>query len=555
MFIDTRRLNDGSAIQAEVCIIGGGVAGITLALEFEKHRIETCLLESGGFNPDKATQDLNRGENVGLPYLFADGCRSRFFGGSSNCWGGWCRPMDEHDFVRREWIPNSGWPFGKSELQPYYERTHSILKIGPNRFDTNFWIDSIGNPQVHRIPLNPARVVDGVSQFSPPARFGRLYREELARSKHVRVYLYANVVDIEPDLDQAVRLVKVKTLTGRTADISAKVFVLATGGIENARLLLASNKVRPKGLGNDNELVGRYFMDHPRMFSGKIHFRKGWSGNMLYDIPFNYHNKAVAAHGTCVGAQFMLAPELQAKERLLNACVCFSSLFLGQDTEARDALFRIYRRLEQNGQFEQSLSGDILTASAHPLHVAQFVFTRYLRLTHARALRSLIKHTRFEAIVEPLPDPVSRVTLSHQRDRLGVNRVKVDWRLGTQVKRTFDRTLDIIGKELTSAGVADVILDPPIEGGEWPNTFEKEGSWHHMGTTRMHDSSKFGVVDRNCRVHGMSNLYVAGSSVFPTAGGNFPTITIVALALRLSDHIAMEMRRQLMTSSVSSSAR
>ncbi|MGH8553434.1 MAG: hypothetical protein ACRERS_09070, partial [Methylococcales bacterium] len=311
MFIDTRRLDEGSAIEAEVCVIGGGVAGITLVREFERRGIGTCLIESGGFKPDRATRDLYRGESVGLPYRFADGCRSRFLGGSSNCWGGWCRPMEEQDFVRREWVPNSGWPFAKSELQPYYERALGILRIGPNRFDTDFWVDAIGNSEVRRIPFVTGRVDDGISQFSPPARFGRLYREELAKSKHVTVYLYANTVDIETDGAQTVCRLKVKTLTGRTASVAARIFVLATGGIENARLLLTSNKARPEGLGNHNDVVGRFFMDHPRLYSGKIQFRKPWSRNMLYDVKYHYQNKAVAAHGTCVAAQFVLTPEVQ----------------------------------------------------------------------------------------------------------------------------------------------------------------------------------------------------------------------------------------------------
>jgi choline dehydrogenase-like flavoprotein len=537
MFVDTRQLEEGSVIRSEVCIIGGGIAGISLALEFEKHGIETCLLESGGFKSDEATRDLYRGESVGIPYRFADGCRGRFLGGSSNCWGGWCQPLQEHDFERREWVPNSGWPFGKSELEPYYERSHSLLKLGPNRYDVDFWVDAIGKPQIHPIALNAARVVTGISQFSPPARFGRLYRDELANSKSTRVYLYANAVDIEVDADRAIRSVQVKTLTGRAVVAAAKIFVLATGGIENARLLLASNKVRPNGLGNDNDLVGRFFMDHPRIFTGKIHFRKGWSGHMLYDVLFNYLNKAIAAHGACVAAQFALSPQLQANERLLNARICFSSLFFGQDTEAREALGRIKHRFARDAEFDQSLAHDIFAVSARPTLLAQLILARVLRRPQ------LIKHSRFQAIVEPLPDPASRVTLSSECDRLGVNRVRVDWRLGAQVKHTFDRTLAIIAEELTSAGVADVVLDPPIEGGDWPSSFEKEGSWHHMGTTRMDDSPKLGVVDRKCRVHGTSNLYVAGSSVFPTAGGDFPTITIVALALRLSDHIAGEMRQ------------
>lgn len=537
MFVDARRLDDASRIEAEVCVIGGGVGGITLALELEKHGVGTCLIESGGFAADEATRDLYRGESIGLPYLFADGCRSRFLGGSGNCWGGWCRPLGEEDFVRRDWVPYSGWPFAKSELQPYYERSHRILKLGPNRYDTAFWVDAIGRPDIRRHPFTSGRVVDAISQFSPPVRFGKLYREALARSKHVTVYLHANAVDIETDGAQAVRRVKVRTLTGRTADVSAKVFVLAVGGIENARLLLASNKDWPAGLGNHNDLVGRFFMDHPRLMSGKARFREAWAHNLLYDIKYHYRNSTVAAHGTCVAAQLGLSPEVQAEERLLKANVCFSSVFPGEDSEVANALIRLKRRLEGTKQADHPLIGEMLTLAAHPIDAAGFVAARYLHI------RSLVEHARFLVIAEPPPDPDSRVVLSQERDQLGVNRVRVDWRLGTLVKRTIDRTLAIVAEELTAAGVADVSLDPPIEGGDWPDTFNKEGCWHHMGTTRMHDSAKLGVVDRNCRVHGINNLYIAGSSVFPTAGGDFPTITIVALTLRLADHIAAAMGR------------
>lgn len=541
MFVDARRLDNASSIEAEICVIGGGVGGITLALEFEKRGVGVCLIESGGFTADEATLDLYRGESIGLPYLFADGCRSRFLGGSGNCWGGWCRPMGEEDFVRRDWVPYSGWPFAKSELERYYEGSQRVLKLGPNRFDTAFWVDAINHPDVRRHPFTSSDIVDAISQFSPPVRFGKLYREELARSKHVTIYLYANVVDIETDGAQTVRRVKVKTLTGRTADVSAKVFVLATGGIENARLLLASNKDWPNGLGNHNDLVGRFFMDHPRLMSGKIHFRGPWSRNMLYDLKYHYRNDTVAAHGTCVAARFGLSPELQAKEGLLKANVCFSSVFPGEDSDVATALIRLKRRLEGTKQLDHSLIGEMLTLAAHPIDAAGFVVARYLHL------RSLVKHARFLVITEPLPDPDSRVVLSRERDQLGINRVSVDWRLGTPVKRTIDRTLAIVAEELTNAGVADVSLDPPIEGGDWPDTFHKEGCWHHMGTTRMHDSPKLGVVDRNCRVHGTNNLYIAGSSVFPTAGTDFPTITIVALTLRLADHIAGVMGRRFNT--------
>lgn len=533
MFIDTRRVDEGTVVETTVCIIGGGVAGITLAREMEKKGIDTCLLESGGFDPDDDTRDLYRGEDVGLPYSFADGCRGRFLGGSSNCWGGWCRPLDPWDFEKRDWVAHSGWPFDLSELTPFYERTHALLKLGPNNFDPAFWEASIGRRDVRRFPLVTGKIRDTISQFSPPARFGKLYRDELRRARHVRIFLYANAVNIATDRSaRTVSRIDVATLTGRKIAVSARLFVLATGGIENPRLLLASNKVQKEGLGNGNDLVGRFFMDHPRLQSGSIRFAKSWARNKLYDIKYHYMNSAVAAHGTHIASQLALVPEVLKEERLLNARVWFSSIFPGEGSEGAQALFRCKQALLQKEQAGWSLSRDLATMASHPLDTVGYGFTRLFQP------RALIQGVRFQIIVEPEPDPDSRVTLSPTRkDQLGMNRVRVDWRLGTRVKRTFDKTLEILAHEMRQSGVAEVKLDPPIEGGVWPDTLEKEGTWHHMGTTRMHDSPEQGVVDRNCKVHGMSNLFIAGSSVFPTAGANFPTITIAALTLRLSEHI------------------
>jgi choline dehydrogenase-like flavoprotein len=531
MYFDTRQLENGTALQTSVCVIGGGAAGITLALEFERRGIDCVLLESGGFKPDAETRDLYRGENVGIPYTFADGVRGRFLGGSTNCWGGWCRPLQEHDLEKRQWVRDSGWPFNRDELTPYYKRAHPILNLGPNNYDAQYWVSAINRPDVRRIPLTSSRVIDRISQFSVPMRMGKLYRDDLRRAKYVCVYLHANVVDIDTDTDaKTVQRVQVRTLNGRSVNVQARLVVLATGGIENARLLLAANKRQPDGLGNTYGLVGRYFMEHPRLILGDVRYRKGWERNKLYDIKFQYVNRAVSANGTFVGAQLTISPETQKQEGLLNGQIWFYSIFPGEYTPSAEAVIRMKHRLLSKADPEHTFLGDLVTIGRRPIDSTNFIVARLLQP------RALIKRVQFQMICEPTPNRDSRITLSDARDQLGMPRVRVEWRLDDQVKHTFDRSLQIVGEELHNAGVADVEQHPPLKDRDWPSTIE--GTWHHMGTTRMHDSPRQGVVDRNCRVHGMSNLYVAGSSVFPTAGANFPTITIVALSLRLADHIA-----------------
>jgi len=545
MFIDTRELPDGSTIEKDVCIIGAGAAGISIALALGRRGIDVCVLESGGREPEGESLDLYRGENIGIPYTFADGSRSRYLGGSSNCWGGWCRPLDPWDFEPRKWVAHSGWPFGFPELAPYYEKAHPMLKLGPTNFELDDWVREVGRDDVRRFPLASDRIVDVLSQFSQPVRFGTHYYDELKASKHISVYLYANAVDLQTDQDaRALQRVEIRTLTGRRAKAIARLFVLATGGIENPRLLLAANhKVTPNGLANGNDLVGRFFMDHPRLMTGGVKLAEGWTKNKLYDLKFHYLNPVVSAFGTCFSAQFALTPEVQTREELLNSRIWFASLLPGEGTLAVDALIRCKMRLTGQDQSGHKVSRDIFEILKNPIDCARFAATRVFHLG------SLISDIKYQAIVEPEPNPDSRILLSRERDALGIPRAKVVWRLTERVKRTFDRTFQVLTEELERHGIATVRRQERFEGSEWPVTLV--GTWHHMGTTRMHDSLRHGVVDRNCRVHGMSNFYIAGSSVFPTAGANYPTFTLVALALRLADHIELELKTPVAASTSS----
>lgn len=543
MFIDAREVEEGSLLRSTLCIVGAGVAGITLALEFERQGIDVLLLESGGYEPDDATRDLNRGENLGLNFAWSDGARSRYLGGSSNCWGGWCGPLREHEMARRAWVPESGWPFERRTLDPYYERAHRVLNLGPYDYDLQRWVSKIDRPDVRRIPLPTGRVHDILSQFSLPSRLGDHYRKDLAAARHAKVCLHANVVDIETDGDgRTVQRVQVQTLSGRRFSVAARQFVLACGGIENARLLLISNRVQRAGLGNAYDLVGRYFADHPRVHVGSVHFEPAWKKNKLYDIKFHFLNRAVSHGGTFVSSQFSLSPEVQEREGLLNAQLWFSSQFPGDGSDESEAVIRMKHRLDRKTQPEYTFLGDLALLARHPLNTAGFVLARLLQSER------LIRRVKMTVISEPAPNRDSRITLSpDQRDALGLPRVRMDWRIGDQVKRTIDRSLALFADELKAGGVGSIDLPPKIEGGQWPYTrgtpTDNLGTWHHMSTTKMNDSPREGVVDRNARIHGMTNLFVAGSSIFPTCGANFPTITLCALSLKLADHLTEQLRR------------
>jgi choline dehydrogenase-like flavoprotein len=146
-----------------------------------------------------------------------------------------------------------------------------------------------------------------------------------------------------------------------------------------------------------------------------------------------------------------------------------------------------------------------------------------------------LDHVRLSTRIDPVPNPDSRITLGSERDPLGLPRIEFHWQLSPLDKQSVRRTLEILGAELGSAGLGRLQITLDDDDTTWPK--DTRGGWHHMGTTRMNDDPKRGVVDRNCQVHGISNLFIAGSSVFPTAGSGTPTMLLVSLALRLADHI------------------
>ncbi|MDO4681850.1 MAG: GMC family oxidoreductase [Lautropia sp.] len=543
MLINTNEIASGSVIDTDICIIGGGAAGITMGLAFEKAGVDCVILESGGFSRDEATADLYRGSSVGIPYDFADGTRSRFLGGSSNCWGGFCRPWDQSAFDHRSWVNASGWPIGREELEPFYMRSHEILNVSAQEYRAEQWVGMGDEPaegvgkdypvKATRFPVDHEKVEEIISQFSPPLKLGEAYRQDLKDARHVSVYLKANVVDIQCNpWGGAVESVRVRTLKGVSATVRARTFILAAGGIENARLLLASNRQHSGGLGNRYDLVGRYFQDHPRFLNGEVEFTEPYQNNPLFDIKFHCIVDDLIIGDTKISGQLRLPYAVQKQHGLLDAQVWFRSLYAGEGTDVVRALYRMRQRVRGKWSPRIGLGSDLGIILSHPLDSASYV------VAHSTSSRRMVRSVTMEMIAEPEPDYNSRVMLGDDIDALGMRRAKIDWRLTQRVRDTVDTTFELIARELEDKNIARVKLGSRVNDTGWPS--DLEGTYHHMGTTRMHDSPRHGVVDRNCQVHGIANLYIAGSSVFPTSSSNHPTMTLVALALRLSDRLVAE---------------
>jgi choline dehydrogenase-like flavoprotein len=507
MFIDARTLTDRTAIEADVAVIGGGPAGITLARALDRSGVRICVVEAGGDTPDADVQALYEGENVGIDYPLA-ATRLRYFGGSSNHWGGYCRPLDPIDFEARDWVPYSGWPFGIEELEPYYTQACDIVEIAPGRFaDVDYWQAASGEAIP---PFATGRMRPRFVHFSPPTRFGQHYRAQLVQSDDIQVLLHANVVNIAArETGRAIGRLDIRTLNGRSHSVKARHYVVATGGLENARLLLLSNDVVSAGLGNQNDLVGRFFMEHPHL--------GGFAEIVLADIgrlPRIYRER-VRADGRAGNAAFNPAAAFMRERRLLNAT--FMVGVAGEYRTAGQAAADPQRHALHTGMLQAARP--FLTDSAGTQEAAPDLLGAWLGVGCA---------------CEQVPNPASRVSLSGDRDVLGLNRIRLDWRLTEQDRRSVVEHMRSLALEFGARGIGRMHLNIEDDG-RWPE--KVGGGSHHMGTTRMHDDPKQGVVDRNGLVHGIDNLFVAGSSVFPTSGAANPTLTIIALTMRLADHL------------------
>jgi len=535
VIIDSRTIPPNKIIDADVCIVGAGVAGISVAREFYGNDVKVCVLESGGMTPDRATQSLLWGENTGQPYYPLDTARVSAFGGSSNRWivrlgnklGVRLRPLDAIDFQEREWVPDSGWPFTKAHLDPYYERAQSICKIGPYTYDTDKWENP---PETPRLPFVNGRGETAMFQFGTRDVFIRDYREVIKRSENIVTYIHAHALRLETDeYAQTVTGVSVAGSPGTTFRITAKIFILALGAIDTPRLLLLSDAVQKTGLGNQHDLVGRYFMEHPHL----------WSGYFIPENPkildlVNLY-KIHEVHDTQVMGKLTLSEEVLRKEKLLNYVVSIHPVIMPGFHPVSG------RAASSKALSSGNMSGD-LYEHVHNVVTDMAGITRktYRKMTGSLCRKFNICNDtekmlifRLNHMTEQAPNRDSRVTLSDERDMFARNRVRLHWQLQPMDIRSIVRAQEIIDEELRRAGLGRLVIE--MEGEEPPPKIH--GGWHHMGTTRMHADPSKGVVDEHCKVHGVSNLYIAGPSVFPTGGYANPVLTIVALSARLADHV------------------
>ncbi|MGQ9370025.1 FAD-dependent oxidoreductase [Azospirillum sp. ST 5-10] len=511
-------LTDGlpETLDADLCIVGAGAAGMTLAMQLADAPVRVLLLESGGLDIDGQTQGLYRGANLGLPYYDLTACRLRYFGGTTNHWGGYCRPNDPIDHEGRPELGVPAWPLGLDAMMPYIERAADMLDLRPEGWDPAYQLRARGLPDGALMERHSERLLTKVFQISQKVRFRQLYREALERQTNLEVLLHANVTNVGLDADgRRVERLTVRTLDGATATVRARVVVLACHAIENARLLLDSDDVVPYGVGNRHDHVGRYFMEHAQVAAGVFIPAPG-------RFPAIYDAGYMASIN--VNANIGLS-EAAMRERGILQYYC--RFMPPEENEAvRAAMGRIKDAFWE--PFDPVFLEDLADVLGN-LPGAVDAVAGKIWPPEGDAPYYVLEHR-----IEQAPNPNSRVVLADRRDAVGSRPAHLDWQLNDLDYRTFREGAELVAAEMSALGLGRFQLEPIT-----PEMVERgvHGHFHHIGTTRMSERPEDGVVDGDLKVHGVDNLYVAGSSVFPTAGYSGPTMMLIALTMRLAEHL------------------
>ena len=544
--LDMAELVDGQVLDADLCIIGAGAAGIALALQFVNRGLEVLLVESGGRRREADIQDMYAGSVV-QPHLHAatDRFRCRQFGGSTTLWGGRCMPLDPIDFESRSYVPHSGWPLTLDELLPFYREANRVCDAGAFAYRIDEAFDRPMKPMIEGFSSSTFST-DRLERFSMPTNFAARYGAALQAAPNVRVLLHATATQFMFDASgKALNELKLRNLSGKSAMVRARAFVLATGGLEVTRLLLANRDAHADGIGNQHGVVGKYYMCH---IAGTL-------GRIKIDRPTSavWHDYDIAEDGTYCRRRFALLPDPQRRHKVGNfvarlhhphiadpqhRTATLSLVFLGSRLLPWEYRTRVASdhdtTLRQYGRHVANVALDPLSAARF---AARMLTGRFLAKRKIPSLVVASKANLFslDFIAEQVPNPESRVTLDRGTDSLGVPRLKVDWRYTRQDVETVKTAVALLAEDFRRSGVGTLTYDPDTVETEMIRYGAYGG--HHIGTARMGDDPRTSVVDRNCRVHGIENLFISSAATFPTSSQANPTLTIVALALRLAEHL------------------
>lgn len=521
MRIDLESVAPGQTFRSKLCIIGAGVAGLTLAAKLADSAVDVCLLEAGGLQYEDRCQQLYDAEMAGHRHSGTTLGRFRVFGGSSTRWGGQLLPYTDDVFHPPPELNLPDWPIDLSDIDPYYAEVGRLLGASQQPF-TDDLLRAFSQGQ----PFQSADVRLRYSKWAPFGKrnLARTLGKTCSDSSRVTVFLHANVKSIElAPGGTHIRSVIVQNPARQCSRFEASLFILSAGTIETCRLLLSSSEVAPEGVGNDRDQVGRYFHDHLSVEAAAL-------SDATRRRVLRYFTPRFTG-GTLHTPKLEASAQLRAKGKLLSVMAHFPI------EEPEDSGFRAVQqtlRQMQSGNFDKKFYKSVVALPTASVQIAKLVIDS--RFYKKRSVSEEAKVT-LHLDCEQRPQAESRIRLGQSRDSLGMRRALVDWRISEEERHTISAYAAVINRIFTDNNIGELTWHPEL--------FETDKTWlrfasdtfHMMGGTRMGTSPSTSVVDKNLKVHGIDNLYIASCSVFPTGGSSNPTFTMMALTLRLADKL------------------
>jgi choline dehydrogenase-like flavoprotein len=540
MIISASSYGDIPLPAGTVCIIGAGAAGIALACELDGCSFPVLLLDAGGLRPDSGLGDFYRGA-ADDPHLDPAQYRSMGFGGTTATWGGRCVPLDPIDFERRDYVPNSGWPIGYGELARFYPRALEYCDAGKFDFTATGSIRE-ARPSISAFDGRGVILHDCIERYSPPTHFGRCFRTKIESSTNVMAVLNARCVKLNKRAGQNhIESVVIVDRAGKRRNIHAEWFVLATGGIETTRLLLASDTEGP-GFGNHHDKLGRYYACHFENLFGKL-------VSQVAVVKYGFER---TYDGVYCRRKLLFTPRAQHQHRLLNSMFRLHHSSYADATHGHAAMSIIY--LAKSGLLGAipteyaAFNATVGPSQAHLKNVLAGVpqLLSYARdyLFRTKLAKRKLPYTLLpnaggnyplEFNSEQTPLESSRITLGHDADAHGLRRVHIQWRMCEADIDSACRAFELLRETVNHSRGVRLEFDENQLRERMSESLPLGG--HHLGTARMAATAREGVVDRNSALFELPNLFVASSAVFPTNGHANPTLTIVALAVRMAEHL------------------
>jgi hypothetical protein len=554
LIISADSLSDSCELSAHIAVVGAGPAGMVFALEAAKDGLDVLLIESGDgkFNSDAQRLSDAAAWDPGIHAPMSKSVR-RQLGGTSTIWGGRCIPYDPVDFDHRPYLSDTSWPVRYDELEPYFQRACDWLRCGRAVFDIS--------RMMHLPPSIVPGLPDGdastatVERWSLSTDFAREYAESLRQSTGVRVVTGLTCTEVMSALDSTrVGHLACRGLNGKRVSVQARCYVLACGGLETTRLLLASRGAHGRPLGDHSGHLGSWYMGHVDGVIANVRFRTS-----PRDTIFGFERDS---DGTYVRRRFSIKQKVQLQNDLPNATALLANPHLSDHRHGNGVLSGAYLALRSpigrlitppeqrfaatrdsslaNGP-GQHLRPHLMNVAKDFPSVARFAVglgTRRLLASGRKTPGFYTAYSRDNLYPlhyrgEQSPNKASRVSLADERDSMGMPRLNIELRFSQQDVDGIIRCHQVWDDHLRENGCGHLEYLSQDRGSlVWR---QASGGTHQLGTTRMAGRPQDGVVDANLAVHGISNLFVASSSAFLTSSQANPTFMIVVFALRLAD--------------------